>query len=385
MTYLGLTWDHPRGYDALAEAARRVNAGRAERLIHWDKQPLEGFESAPIGDLAARHDLLVLDHPHIGEAVAEDCLIPLEELYSSAQLAAWKAESVGPSLTSYHWGGKSWALPLDVATQTMARRPDRLATAPTDWDTVLQVAERLPVAQSLAGPHAFLTLISMVAGAGPWPRGPALLPEAETLSALSIMHRLYRGRPNGSETLNPIALSQAMAATDQIALVPLIFGYVTYAVAGAGRAPIAYSDTIRSQDGAGGVLGGTGIGFTRRTKPSADLLDHIAWLMRPDTQAGFIPEFGGQPSARTAWRADPVNQAWGDFYTNTVETAEAALLRPRFDGFIAFQTGAAERIRRALATGEDEFTTLQALRADWTAARDRARGALDDDRGPNTP
>ena len=81
MTFIGLTWDHPRGYDALAETARRVNEARLEPLIRWNKQPLEGFESAPIADLAAANDLLVMDHPHIGEAVAENCFLPLEDLY----------------------------------------------------------------------------------------------------------------------------------------------------------------------------------------------------------------------------------------------------------------------------------------------------------------
>ena len=64
----GLTWDHPRGYVALERAAERA---RAEGLdLHWERQPLEGFESHPIEDLAERYDLIVLDHPHIG-----DCLL----------------------------------------------------------------------------------------------------------------------------------------------------------------------------------------------------------------------------------------------------------------------------------------------------------------------
>lgn len=385
MTARGLTWDHPRGYDALAEAARRVNAGRATPLIHWDTQPLEGFESAPIAALAAAHDLLVLDHPHIGEAVAEDCLIPLEDLYPADRIAAWDAESVGPSLASYRWAGKTWALPLDVATQVMVRRPDHVPEPPQCWEAVEALAQRLPVAQSLAGPHAFLTLLSMVGGMGPWPRGDRLLPEAETAAALAIMHRLYRLRPPGSEALNPIALSEAMARSDAIALIPLVFGYVTYATPGEGSAPLAFSDSVRDAHGAGGVLGGTGIGFTRGSDPTPELLDHIAWLMRPDTQSRFIPDHGGQPSARTAWRDETVNRAWGGFYTATLATAEAALLRPRFDRYIAFQTQAAARIRQALAAGEDELTTLTALRALWTDARSNARGPLDDDRGPVIP
>ena len=75
----GLTWDHPRGFNALAAAAEGV-APRG--LLSWCKQPLLGFESHPIGDLAAQFDLLVLDHPNIGEAVALDCVRPLDQVFS---------------------------------------------------------------------------------------------------------------------------------------------------------------------------------------------------------------------------------------------------------------------------------------------------------------
>ena len=87
MIHQGLTWDHPRGYAALAAAAGQAAAeGRA--IVAWSKQPLEGFESHPIADLAARFDLLVLDHPHIGEAVDADCLVPLEELFAADEIAS---------------------------------------------------------------------------------------------------------------------------------------------------------------------------------------------------------------------------------------------------------------------------------------------------------
>src|SRR3546814_19706626 len=66
----GLTWDHPRGYNALAAAA----ATRTDGELGWDKQPPEGFEAHPIADLCARYDLVVLDHPPVGDAVAAGCL-----------------------------------------------------------------------------------------------------------------------------------------------------------------------------------------------------------------------------------------------------------------------------------------------------------------------
>lgn len=371
--FRGLTWDHPRGFDALAEAARRVNEGRDSPLITWDKQPLEGFESAPIAELAAKYDLLVLDHPHIGEAVASDCLHPLEALYSAQLITAWEAQSVGPSLASYAWQGRTWALPLDVATQVMARRQDTIADAPESWDHIVELASEVPVAQSLAGPHAFLTLISMVAGLGGAVGDEELLPDREAEAALAIMHQLYAKRPKGSETLNPIALLEAIAEGD-IALLPLVFGYVTYAQTGK-EGQITFSDSFGADTaGRGGVLGGTGIGFPKHSAPSTDLLAHIAGLMTPETQRTLIPAFGGQPSARSAWQDAAVNNAWGGFYAGCLRTAENALLRPRFDGYVAFQTLASHHVHGALETGEAKTVTLTTLRHMWRAARAKARG-----------
>lgn len=375
--FSGLTWDHPRGYDALAQAEKQVNAGRTDALLHWSKQPLEGFESAPIAELAGEHDLLVLDHPHIGEAVANDCLHPLEDLYSTDQIEAWKAQSIGPSFASYHWQNRTWALPLDVATQVMVRRADTVPFAPRNWDEVVDLAAKQPVAQSLAGPHALLTLFSTVAGMGGHVGGDALLADDLAKQALATMHRLYALRPKGSERLNPIGLSEALAR-GQIALVPLLFGYVTYAKAGAEQ--LTFSDTIGvQQPGTGGVLGGTGIAFCKHSTPTQELLDHIAWLMHPQTQRAMMPAHGGQPSARSAWQDRAVNEAWGGFYIDCAKTAENALLRPRFDGYIAFQTQASARIRQALEMGEDETTTAQALRVLWSAARAAAKGPLETD------
>jgi multiple sugar transport system substrate-binding protein len=81
-SFLGLTWDHPRGYVALEQAAEKA---RAEGLnLRWERQPLEGFESHPIEELAERYDIIVLDHPHLGDAVHGECLQPLESVFNAA-------------------------------------------------------------------------------------------------------------------------------------------------------------------------------------------------------------------------------------------------------------------------------------------------------------
>lgn len=379
MTFTGLTWDHPRGYNALAEAARRVNLGRTEPLILWDKQPLEGFESAPITDLTASYDLVVLDHPHIGEAVEAECLRPVDDLFGPALIAEWRARTVGPAFRSYTWEGRQWALPLDVATQVMARRPDRIATPPADWEELEALAAARPVALSLGGPHAFLTLISMAAAEGAVVGGAAMLPDAAALAALGRLARLSALSPAGTERLNPIGLLEAMAGGDEIVLVPLVFGYVTYARQSTSRHRLAFSDSIAAPGGRGGVLGGTGIAVSRRIVPSPELLSHVADLMSIETQTQLFLAFGGQPSARPAWMSPEVNAAWSGFYRDTLRTAETALLRPRFNGFPAFTNVASEYLRRALRHETPE-AMLARLRTLWTEFRARCRSPLDDDR-----
>jgi multiple sugar transport system substrate-binding protein len=332
--FVGLTWDHPRGREAL-QAADFAD-------LTWQVQPLEGFESAPIDELAARYDLLVLDHPHLGDALATDSLRPLDELFAAAELAAWSTEAVGPSARSYQLDGHTWALPMDAATQVSARRPDLLPTAPTTWADAL--ALDVPVAPSLAGPHAFLSLCSIAVSLG-----GDFLDRSVAVEALSILAELAAHAPKATKTLNPIGLLELMSSTDELAYVPLVYGYVNYAPRVAFGAPPAGSQI-------GSTIGGTGIAITRRCKPTPELLDHLRWLMSPETQAGFIPSNAGQPSARSAWTQ------LGPFYTDTLETIEASWVRPRFAGYIPFQTRASAMIRDGLGDSTTIDRVLAAYR-----------------------
>jgi multiple sugar transport system substrate-binding protein len=370
----GLTWDHPRGFNALAAAAEGV-APRG--LLRWCKQPLVGFESRPIGDLAAQFDLLVLDHPHIGEAVALGCVRPLDQVFSLEELAAWSAVTVGAAMASYFWQGSQWALPLDFATQVAARRADLAPELPDTWDDVLRLSKHRSVALSLAGPHAGICFFSLALSFGQEPGGDHLIDDATGAAALDVMTELHAVAPAGSEKLNPIDLLETMATSEAIAYVPLVYGYVNYAVPAADRRPVAFGDAPRGPRGRrGSVLGGTGIALTTRASPTAELLEHVRWLMSDEAQLGFIPQHDGQPSARRAWRDNAVNRIWRDFYRNTLTTAEQAWLRPRYDGYISFQTEAGALIRDGLAKRAPSRTTLTRLREAWRRSRRSARGPL---------
>lgn len=356
MHYLGLTWDHPRGYNALAAAATRLDASRDGFTIEWQKQPLEGFEAHPIADLCARYDLVVLDHPHVGEAVASRCLQPLDSLFGVDEIAAFERDTIGPCLSSYRYEGRLWALPLDAATQVMAYRADLIdGVVQVTWDEVIALSARAPVALSLAGPHAALSFQSMATAFGEPPAhgDPEVFVSSDTGTAvLDVMARLASRSPSVVSALNPIGILRHMAQSSSVALCPLIYGYVNYARStDATLATISFANAPRRSTSGrpGSTLGGTGIGISARCKPSPELLEHLRWLMSEAAQTGFIPAHDGQPSRRSSWLDPGVNAHWNNFYANTAETLEKAYVRPRFDGAIAFQTRCSQLIRDGLA------------------------------------
>jgi len=351
--YRGLTWDHPRGYNALAAAA-----AQAEGLtLHWDKHPLEGFESHPIADLCARYDLVVLDHPHVGEAVAADCLMPVEALFAADEIAGWQAAVAGPSLASYHYAGQHWALPLDAATQVMAYRSDRIDTPPVAWVELPALSQRRAVALSLAGPHAILSFQSVCGAFGAERSGDAFMDRTIGREGYALMLALTGDVTVTAQALNPIAMLGAIERGEGIDLCPLIYGYVNYATRG-----VSFADAPCGSDGRiGSTLGGTGIGVSKRCAVTPALLDHLRWLMSEATQRTFIPQHDGQPAVRTAWQDAAVNAVTGNFFAATLASVEQALLRPRHDGAIAFQTAASARLRAALIEGAASDPVLDDL------------------------
>ncbi|MEQ8479365.1 MAG: carbohydrate ABC transporter substrate-binding protein [Hoeflea sp.] len=356
----GLTWDHPRGFNAL-DAASRNTCVPGHGLISWDVQPLEGFESAPIDELCDRYDLVVLDHPHVGEAVEAGCLHSIEDAFGNDLITSLEAASIGPSLSSYRFADKHWALPLDAATQVMAVRPDLMADIPVEWDDVLAlVDDGAQVAASVAGPHAALSFLSICAALGEPPAvaNPEVLVNADIgAKAYAILSRIARKMPEQAKSLNPIGLLDLMGREDGIALCPLVYGYVNYSRPAPGRKLLRFHNAPRAAGGHPvGTLGGTGIGFSKRFVPDPALKAHVLWLMGKHAQCGFIPAHDGQPSRREAWLDAGVNAAWGDFYINTADTLEHSYVRPRHSGYIAFQTAASAALRESfekdVAAGE---------------------------------
>lgn len=358
MHYRGLTWDHPRGYSALMAAAGRLDEATDGLSIAWDKHSLEGFEAHPIADLCERYDLIVFDHPHVGEAVSAGCLQPLESLLTANEIAALERDTIGPCLSSYQFDGLHWGLPLDAATQVMAYRADlHDGPPPVTWDDVSELSKRKPVALSLAGPHAALTFQSIVAALSRTEDPEAFVPQHAGLAALDLMARITARSPPVVRDANPIGILAHMAAHTDVVLCPLVYGYVNYA----GSITFANAPRATKNGRPGSTLGGTGIGISERCTVTEPLLTHLRWLMGAQAQTDFIPAHDGQPSRRSAWMDSGVNSRWGNFYRNTAETLERAHVRPRHNHAIAFQTSASALIREELQNKREHRAILAGL------------------------
>jgi multiple sugar transport system substrate-binding protein len=385
----GLTWDHPRGYrvlDALAGALE------PDVSVHWQRQPLEGFESRPLRTLADDFDLLVVDHPGLGEAIRDGALLPLDEVFGEPELAAWRTASVGASYDSYVLGGRPWALPLDAAAQVAVARPDLMEARPASWAQACRAARAHPTTLCLGGPHALLmfSAICMAAGAGPareaataredgptgdhglaGDHGP-FVAEAAGTAALAVMSDLLACADRELSQRNPIGVLDAMAADGGPAYCPLVYGYVTYQrpLGGEpGSSRLAAFDAPAGRGGIGSVLGGTGLAITRSAIELGAAAALIRTLLSDEVQIGLYAELGGQSSARQAWQHPGADAAAGGFYRATLATIERAWVRPRFAGYPEFQTAASAVLRDGLLAGDPHAGLVRRVNELYAEAR----------------
>ena len=126
VTLRGMTWDHSRGFDPMIATALEYGRRNPGVAIQWEKRSLQAFADRPIEEMAGTYDLMVIDHPHVGEVARSGQLLALDTLGREAEMAQLAEQTVGVSHRSYEFDGHQWALAIDAATPVAAYRPDLL-------------------------------------------------------------------------------------------------------------------------------------------------------------------------------------------------------------------------------------------------------------------
>ncbi|MEJ5900934.1 ABC transporter substrate-binding protein [Ochrobactrum teleogrylli] len=350
----GMTWSHPRGYDPMVAGATQWLSDKGVE-IEWEKRSLQDFETFPVEELARNFDMIVIDHPHVGQITKEGCLLPLDVPGREAELEALADGSVGQSFPSYNWQGHQWAFPLDAATQVQAWRPDLIKKPATSWAEVLELARTGKVLLPLRSPHSLMCFYTFAANNGsPCATEGALIRLEDGVTAFEQLREIAALVKPECFSMDPIAVFEEMAKPDSgIACVPLIYGYVNYAMPGFRDRLIRFADIPAGVKGvAGSALGGTGIAVSAFTKHPQAAIDFAYWIASGAVQKGLYAASNGQPGHAEAWEDDSVNAATSDFYRDTRATLEGAWVRPRHDGYMPFQEAASERINKGLQGNE---------------------------------
>ena len=342
----GIAWNHTRGFVSVVATAQRFEEMHPEISIQWEKRSLQDFADASLAELAARFDLIVMDHPHTALAATEGLLLPFEDWLTTEFLADQSANSVGASHESYRFGGRQWTLATDAATPIATWREDVIAqhgiSLPQNWEDVLGLARSGFVTVSafpidvLMNSYMFCSALGEV----PFTREDGLAPDDVLAGALEELRKLVELCDPACLSRNPIRTAEWMSATDdaRAAYCPFAYGYSNYSRPGyakhllkAGGLVAFNGRRLRS------TLGGAGIAVSSKTKHPSACMDYAAFTASPDVQKGLYFEAGGQPGHRGAWTDDAVNAASSDFFHDTLQTLDESIVRGKFPGYMAFQ------------------------------------------------
>lgn len=352
-----LGWDHPRCMSPMRACAERWREMTGTEIA-WEARSLEAFGDQPLEEAAAGYDLIVIDHPFCGRAAATGCLTPLDELLDAGTLAALRAGAVGPSHDSYTYAGHQWGLATDAACQVAAVRDDLMdgEPAPATWAQVLDLARRQRglVALPLSPPHAISAWLSISAAHAAEPFADADVSELAT----TILAELARLGPPAALGWEPPDALGRMTTTDEIAYVPLTYGYSTYA--SSAERPVRFAD-VPSAGGAprGAVLGGAGLAVSAATTQPGPAAEFAAWASGGDAQRDIVARTGGQPGHRAAWDDPELDRLAGGFYTGTRASIDTAWVRPRGEWWPQLQLDAGRLLTENLLAGDTHALTAE--------------------------
>ena len=387
----GSTWNHTRGYAPLVATAKAYQLVHQEVEIQWEKRSLQDFADFPIETLAQTYDLVVIDHPSVGACRNSRCILPLDGLLPKEDLAVLASQSVGQSHASYDYGGHQWALANDTASHVSAYRNDLLqdlgVSVPQTWEEVLALGRQLhqsgqsAMAVPLIPVDALMCFYTLCASSGedPFSNSEQKVVSRETgTRALDLLKQVLAISHAECLTWNPINVLDRMSNTSQVAYCPWLFGYSNYSRAGYAPFRCQFANIPTFFKGGlpkGAILGGAGIAVSSKCKQPQVAAAYASYVASAECQRTTYFESGGQPGNIVAWRNARVNQASDNYFLATLDTLTHSYVRPRYPGYIDFQTRAGLVVWEFLKNGGSAVRVLEALDHLYLATRNSTLSA----------
>lgn len=368
ITLKGITWDHSRGLVPMVATSQRFNELHPNIDIKWDKRSLQEFADYSIEELAARYDLLIIDHPWAGFAARNKNILPLDEYLSKDFMKDQEENSVGRSFESYSFNGHQWALPTDACAPVASSRPDILKKHGLDRPKTLEdlfvLAEKGLVAfagipiDSLMNFYMFCCAF----GEEPCVNDEIVVSEETGTKVLETMRKLGKNLDPKCFERNPIKTYEAMTQTDEIAYCPFAYGYSNYARRGFARKRLEFHDLITvNGKPLQSTLGGTGLAISSTSKHIEEAVKYAEFANSEAVQSTIYTDNGGQPGHRKAWLDEENNRITNNYFKDTLPALDRSYLRPRYHGSMYFQDNGGDYVREFMMNGGNPTQVLDKL------------------------
>jgi multiple sugar transport system substrate-binding protein len=364
----GIAWDHPRGFDPMVATAKEFANRYPEVEILWDKRPLQAFADRPIENMAFEYDLMVIDHPHVGEASRKNLLLELDSFNEfKDKIDILSKNSVGLSYQSYNFNNHQYALAIDAATPVAAFKVGTLDELPFTFEQVLSLAEKSLVIWPIKPVDAISCFNTIAANIGHAINSTEheFIDRGIGITVLQMMKKLSNLVPKDCLEMNPINALDYMSSNNDKIYCPLLYGYSNYSRKNFRDGLIkftnipSFDENINNCKGA--QIGGTGLAISKKTKNIEIALEYVFWVASEECQKDSYYYSGGQPAHIKAWKDENINNDCNNFFINTLETLENSWLRPRFDGYMYFQDIAGTIINDYLKNDKQADITIDKI------------------------
>ena len=352
----GIAWNHTRGYTSVVATAQRFEELNPDVRITWEKRSLQAFADASLDELTSSYDLLIMDNPHVSIAARDNNLLAFDDYLSVEFIEELAANSVGKSHASYNVNNKQWTLAIDAATPIATWREDLASQQriqiPKTWQELLELTKTGKVAFASVPIDTLMhhyTLCTAL-GASVFESKTEVAPRSIMIEAIRIYKQLIDLAPAYCLEKNPIKMAELMTRTDEIVYSPFNYGYSNYSknnyadnILKAGGLVTFNGKRLRS------VLGGAGIAVSSKTKHAKIAMKYAEFNATEKVQSGFYFDFGGQPGHRKSWLNEETNKKSNNFFIDTLQTLDEALMRPQYYGYMHFQDEASPIVHEAIS------------------------------------
>ncbi len=299
----GLAWDHRRCWGPLeASVAPAWQASHPSVEITGTGAACYDFGEAPLDAVLGNYDLVIFDHPFVGEIAEGALMVPFDDHLSAEEKAFFEQDSVGKSWQSYQRDGRQWALPIDAACQVASYRPDLLAgigAVPREpstrcWRSAARRAQDGKwIGLPLVPTDAMCLILTFT---NPTADGEGFVERAAVERAVGELRELAELAHPLSTRWNPIRCYDHMIAEDDVVYVPFAFGYVNYASRTDGRRlALRRRSDARMRSAPCSAAPASGSAHSRRTARRRSTMRAIC--ARPQVQRTDYVEAGGQPGS----------------------------------------------------------------------------------------